>query len=265
MIGPIIPGAATHEWVHALYRIINHGETVSPRGKATLELLHQTFCVDMTLPVVTVPTRKLNYSFLAAEAYWILTGDDTVAGIAPFNSHIAQFSDDGEKFAGAYGPRIKEQLPWVVAKLLDDPDTRQAGIIIWKNMPEPSRDIPCTVAIWFTIRQGRLNVHVFMRSSDAWLGLPYDIFNFCMLGWLVAGMLNETEKYWSQPLLPGTMLLTAASSHLYETDLIKAQAIIAESYEIDESRRVPLELAYQPDTLIELLKDLRVNKERRWW
>jgi len=69
-------------WLLAVESISRFGRRVEPRGKPTNELLHQTVALDMTRPVLTHPGRKLNYQFMAAEAYWILSGDNTVAGIA---------------------------------------------------------------------------------------------------------------------------------------------------------------------------------------
>jgi thymidylate synthase len=276
---PIISQDATMEWLRALANIFYTGARSAPRNLGTKELLHQTFFIDLNKPVVRVPQRKLNYAFMAAEAFWILTGDDTVAGIAPYNSHIAQFSDDGTKFTGAYGPRIKSQLAWVVDKLLIDPSTRQAGLVIWKDMPTPSRDIPCTVAIWFSIREDELNVHVFMRSSDVWLGLPYDVFSFSMLAWLVAGRVNQervSQVIQLPPVKLGHLALTTVSSHLYDTNAEAATAIMSDLKKFNDGyaqqrcphvpqQPVPPELAQDPDALIELLKELRESKEKRWW
>ncbi len=262
------PQSASRSWLQALINLVQGGKKIAPRGQTTFELLHQTFITSLEQPVVRCPARKLNYRFMAAEAYWILTGDDTVAGIVPYNSHIAEFSDDGTKFEGAYGPRIKDQLSWVISKLVADESTRQAGIIIWRDKPAPSKDIPCTVAIWFTVRDHRLNVHVFMRSSDVWLGLPYDTFSFSMLGWLVAGRLNAERARINQlPVLPGSLYLTAASSHLYARDYEKAGEIVHAIDPLLPQSRVPMTLATNPDALISLLKDLRdeANTGRRWW
>ena len=260
---------ASSEWLRGLTNLVDHGEDIAPRGNRTRELLHQTFIVDMNHPVVVCPSRKLNYRFMAAEAYWILTGDDTVSGIVPYNSHIAAFSDDGKKFQGAYGPRIKEQFDWVLQKLVQDHNTRQAGLVIWKDSPAPSKDIPCTVTIWFSIRNGKLNVHVFMRSSDIWLGLPYDIFNFSMLGWLMLGRFNEATggSISGGHLIAGSLYLTAMSSHLYETSFDAADLIVNEDRPIRPQYWVPAHYAVEPDGLIALLKDLREKEYsvRRWW
>lgn len=246
-------------WLDLLSRVIQHGVAVAPRGKLTYELAQSTIAIDMNKPVLTVPLRKLNYQFMAAEAYWILSGDDTVAGIAPWNKHIAAFSDDGERFYGAYGPKIKAQLPYVVAKLTEDQLTRQAGLTIWRENPPATKDYPCTIAIFFNIRSGRLNTHVFMRSSDVWLGVPYDVFNFSMLGHYVCGMLNGGVQ-------PGMLYLTAASSHIYQENIEAAVTCLKSSPLLQHN--TPDLLWRNPTICLEWLKDVRDSKpgdRYRWW
>ena len=254
------------QWLDAAREVIRHGREVEPRGKRTYELPQYTVRVDMRWPVLTIEERLLSYQFMAAEAYWILTGDKHVSTIAPYNRHISQFSDDGETFAGAYGPRIMEQLDYIVNKLIEDPDSRQAGLTIWRPNPEPSKDIPCTVAIWLQVRDKRLHTHVFMRSSDIWLGLPYDLFNFSMLAHLVCCRLRTSLMH--QDLQPGSLYLTAASLHLYEEHRPKLQEIVNCTIGGYDQNPTPEALYQDEYTLINTLKELRnskVGNKLRWW
>lgn len=206
---------ATTAWLTQCIKIMGGGEPVTPRGQPTLELRQSTVYVDMRYPLVTCKPRKLSYSFAAAEALWILDGDNRVKTIAPYNANIAQFSDDGVIFNGAYGPRIQAQLDFVLAKLREDRNTRQAVLTIWESRPAPSKDTPCTVAMSFMIRDDQLHCQVFMRSSDVWLGLPYDIFNFTLVAALVTCMYNVGRM---DSVELGELTITAASSHAYERD-----------------------------------------------
>lgn len=253
-------------WLNALDLITSTGFVVSPRGKLTKELPQRTVEVDMRRPVLRVEARKLSYQFMAAEAYWILSGNDNVASIAPYSKTIADFSDNGINFFGAYGPKITDQLPYVIRKLNEDPMTRQAGLTIWRENPPETRDVPCTIAIFFSIRDGKLNCHVFMRSSDLWLGLPYDVFNFSMLSHLVCCRLNASRLS-SDHISPGTLYLTAASSHLYQTNWEAALECLIGRYPHDQGV-TPQRMWYNETTLMEWLKELRDTKPRnplRWW
>lgn len=252
----------TEAWVDSLMEVMDEGAYVAPRDRLTKEVLHRTIDVNMRRPVLRSAKRKLSYRFMAAEAYWILTGSNLVKDIAPYNQKIAEFSDDGEIFFGAYGPKIVGQLDYVVDKLASDPESRQAGLTIWRENPPRTKDVPCTVAIFFSIRDEMLNAHVFMRSSDLWLGLPYDVFNFSMLGHLVCGKLIERGL----DISPGTLFLTAASSHIYKENWDGAYECIDEKVvpQVD----TPEVLFRSPQKLLDELDNLRGSRpgsDRRWW
>ena len=199
-------------WIGLLDVIMNSGIETSPRGKKTKELMGFKSMIDMNQPVITIKERGLGYKFMAAEAAWIMSGDNRVSTIAPFSKQISNFSDDGILFFGAYGPRIRDQLGHVIQSLLGDPDSRQAVITIWRPNPRASRDIPCTISCQFVIRMGMIHCFMNMRSSDAWLGVPYDWFNFSMLSAGVALMLREK----GMNVKLGALHFYAASQHLYE-------------------------------------------------
>ena len=228
----IQPGAAAsageHAWRRALHRVVDDGQRVSPRGQGTSELLGHLVSVDLARAVVTAPARKLNYKFMCAEALWILAGDDALAPLTRFVKRMADFSDDGLTLRGAYGPRLVPQLNYVVDTLTRDRDTRQAVASIWTPVPAPSKDIPCTLVVTFVIRGDRLHQHVYMRSSDLWLGLPYDMFSFSCWGIKVACLVNSrlaSAKY-AGPVGLGALTVTATSSHLYDRDRAAAEAVL---------------------------------------
>jgi thymidylate synthase len=259
-------------WLNLLNDILEGGDPVSPRGQATLELPQKTIVVNMRSPVLTLPQRLLNYRFMAAEAFWILTGDNRVETIAPYNSHISQFSDDGVTFFGAYGPKIISQLTYVVDKLRDDEVTRQAGLTLWRENPPTTKDVPCTIAIWFQIRDRHLNCHVFMRSSDVWLGIPYDVFNFSMLAHLVCARYrddgNVASRFKRRPISPGNLYLTAASSHLYERNHASAEDCLRHGENVPIPHETPTTL-YDSEafllTVLEKLRDSKPGDPLRWW
>jgi len=252
-------------WFAALTNLILNGHHVSPRGQVTKEIPQRTIVVDMRRPVLTVPARRLSYKFMAAEAWWILTGDDRVETIAPYNKVISQFSDDGETFFGAYGPKIVQQLHYVVDKLEADINSRQAGLTIWRENPPETRDVPCTVAVFFNIRDGKLNCHNFMRSSDIWLGIPYDVFNFSMLSHLICAHLNSRGQL-DLLIRPGNLYLTAASSHLYEWNEEEASQCLQSK--ILGQPETPDKFYHNPASLIRWLRELRDEDPgsfMRWW
>lgn len=225
-------------WRQHLIELLRLGQPVAPRGQATLEVLHERrVSINTRSPVVTSIARKLNYQFMCAEALWILHGDDRVEPLARFIKRMVEFSDDGLHLAGAYGPRIMPQVPFVVEALCHEPCTRQAALTIWTPSPEPSKDIPCTIGLVFTARGDRLHAHVYMRSSDAWLGVPYDLFSFSMLLTHVCCLVNERA---SLGLYPGQLSISMTSAHIYQRDVERAGVVLA-SHEQREAPLLPVE------------------------
>lgn len=202
-------------WYQAVIsRILDDGRDVAPRGKRVKELLAVSVTIDdLRENILHNDARKLNYRYLVAEWLWIATGRAELSALTPYNSQMAKFSDDGVVLAGAYGPRLAPQWSYVIETLKKDPDTRQAVATIWAPNPMPSKDIPCTIALQFLLREGRLHTVATMRSSDAWLGLPYDVFTFSQLANSVAGELGVDT---------GSLTMQLASSHLYEEHWEKA-------------------------------------------
>lgn len=215
--------STTNEWLVTLEKLLLMGSNATPRGMDVKELLAHQTKISMTRPIVNVPQRRLGYRFMAAEAYWILTGDNRVDTIKPYSKDIAKFSDDGHFFHGAYGPMIIDQLHYVVDSLITDGQSRQAVLTIWRPNPRPSKDIPCTVAIQWLIRDGYLHCIDTMRSSDIWLGWPYDVFNFSMLSLYICLLLRERGL----TVGLGSLVLQAGSQHLYETNFEAASNIVA--------------------------------------
>jgi thymidylate synthase len=215
-------------WKRSLQEVFQLGESHSPRGLKTLEMLnHSIGPIDITRSIITSPSRGLNYHFLFGEAWWILSGSNRLEDITPFCKGMGRWSDDGVFMRGAYGPRVVDQLGYVVDTLLRDPYSRQAVMTIWRERPAESKDMPCTISLQFFIRNRGLHCVAYMRSSDLWLGVPYDIFNFSMIT-LAVMLLYYSRKKSNQAAIDAigsTLSVVAGSRHLYEENWEKASAI----------------------------------------
>jgi thymidylate synthase len=185
---------------------------IHPRGEATVEWLFGETTFDMTRPICYHQHRKLNYAFSAAEAYAITHGIPDANFLAKYNKNMAVFSDDGLIFNGAYGPPFHNQIMYAVNSLLNDAASRQSVITIWRQNPVTSADIACTIALQFLIRNSALHVKVTMRSSDVWLGIPYDFFNFTVMALRILTLYNQKT---GANIGLGKMNWSAGSSHLY--------------------------------------------------
>lgn len=201
-------------WVKLLTNIVMNGNPSAPRGLGIRELIGYQTVWNMNQPLITIKDRELGYRFAMAESWWIMSGSNDVESIAPYSKVISRFSDNGTTFFGAYGPKIMGQLPYVFDALTNDKDTRQAVLTIWRESPLPSKDIPCTVSLQFIIRDHSLHCVANMRSSDAWLGVPYDVVNFSHIS---MGIQAELQHIYGGLKL-GNLYLQVGSQHLYDTN-----------------------------------------------
>jgi thymidylate synthase len=169
---------------------------------------------------------------MIAEWLWIAYGLNDVATLKQYNSQMGRFSDDEKTLAGAYGPRLEPQWQYLVDTLVKDYWTRQAVATIWTPNPKGSKDVPCTISLQFIARAGLLNCIVTMRSSDIWLGLPYDCSTFSLLQNCLAGVVGLNVGY---------LQFNLGSSHLYASDFEKAKAVLDDvsHYESIRSPRLP--------------------------
>lgn len=221
MRGEIVASSIEILYRDLLWAILKNGDEVAPRGIKTREI--RGMKLVLTNPndnVLLNVYRKPNYSFMVAEWLWIMTGCALSDVIRPFNKGLTMAVDrygderDQPTFAGAYGPKWIEQLPYVLQNLTADPDSRQAVVNIWRDRPRASADTPCTLSWQFFIRNDKVEMHTTMRSNDAWLGVPYDIFNFTQIQRWVAWMLGKDV---------GAYVHHVGSLHLYERDFEKAE------------------------------------------
>lgn len=197
-------------WQVKLAELLEHGDEVAPRGKETREQIAGQYRVPMPA-FLTLSARKINVPFLLAEPAWILSGSNRLADLTPYMQAYSNFSDDGVFLRGAYGPKIVDQIHYVVDSLAEDQSSRQAFLNIWRERPGKAKDIACTTSMQFVIRGGRLHCITTMRSQDIVQGFTFDVFTFSCVAEGVRLLLGERGIH----VELGTLIVTAGSLHLY--------------------------------------------------
>lgn len=211
---------------HALFAVANavlrHGEEVAPRGQRTKELRH--FSLEVADPYDVLCTgigANQSSEVAASEALQLIGGFSDPEFSVLHAPNLAAFRNGTGGFDGAYGPRLEPLLYDLCQRLVDDRNTRQAILPIWRAddvLRWGSKDYPCTLTLGFFIRADKLELDVTMRSNDVNWGLKNDMFQFTQLQLSVAHLLN---------LEAGPYRHTALSMHVYERDWGWAEALDA--------------------------------------
>ena len=130
---------------------------------------------------------------------------------------------------GGYGPRLFDwngisQIGNIVSLLKKRPNSRKAVIQLFEasDIAAPHKDTPCTCTLQFLQRGAKLNLIIYMRSNDAYWGLPHDVFCFTMLQEIVARDLNIDL---------GSYKHMVGSLHLYDEKKDDAQRFLDEGFQ----------------------------------
>lgn len=170
------------------------------------------------------------------ELFWYLAASNELSFIANYIKEYTKDSADGKTLPGAYGPRLfgtgrYAQIENVITLLKARPTSRRAVAQIYDSSDlelsvkttteSKSIEVPCTCTLQFFVRSDRLEMIVHMRSNDAYLGLPHDIFCFTMIQEIVARAVGVEL---------GSYRHYAGSLHIYEDYLAPTEQYLAEGW-----------------------------------
>lgn len=200
--------------------LVRSGHNLAPRGEMTCEIEDMTIVIhDPTKAWCNPPGRNGKFAIAAAEALQLIGGFSDPQRMTEIAPNFHNFLNGGI-LLGAYGVRLQPIIPQVVAKLTDDPLSRQGVAIIWEPMRDlmtrGNKDTPCTIGATFRLRRGRLNMTTHMRSNDLFWGWTYDVFQFTQLQCSIANVLGAEV---------GTYTHHADSFHFYTRDHLKLDRV----------------------------------------
>lgn len=216
----------------AYTNLLNHGERIEPSKGKAIEISGITFELTNPRARLSLSASRGRVFSALGEMCWYLSGS---ANGRVMDYYIPEYSkhnaDDPESqeciVNGAYGPRIfcqeSPQFENIYEILSRKPFSRQAVIRLFdsKDIAEPHRDVPCTCTLQFLLRDGRLNLITYMRSNDAYKGLPHDVFCFTMFQEIMAARLNCELGYYKH---------IVGSLHLYSGDEDKVKPFLDEGW-----------------------------------
>lgn len=216
----VIEGRCLDEILRKLYGELSKSTDTfeASKGKGQDLLGQKVILRDPRARISATATRGRLISALA-EFCWYMSGSADLDFIRFYLKDYPPKDAIGSLLE-AYGPRLKgtgefgyniNQINRVIEKLSNKPDSRRAVITLLESSDlEPSqKEAPCTIALQFIQRREHLHLIAVMRSNDAYLGFPHDVFCFTMIQELVARSLGISVGYYHH---------FATSLHLYEND-----------------------------------------------
>lgn len=193
------------DYASLLTDVMRYGEECAPRGKPIKEV--RPLVLTLTNPYSSIVKRPgFNPALMWLEVCQLLAGRfdmSLVELLAPKAAPLMSAQ-------GAYGPRVRDQLRYVVEELTRDPDSRRAVVYIGRDTDlrySEHYEQPCTMTWQFFIRNGELEMLTNMRSWDLVWGLSYDLPSFAAVQLTLANVLD---------IPPGRYTHVAGSGHIYK-------------------------------------------------
>ncbi len=171
--------------------------------------------------------RKMHLTTMAAEVAWMLSGSTSIQWLKKYTKIWNAFADDKDEIPTAYGHRWRhsfgvDQIQNIIDKLTEDPSSRQQVLMSWDARCDnvvPAANIPCPFTAVIAIINGKLNIHLTLRSNDVFYGLPYDVGMYTFLGQAFASELGVEV---------GELFYSIAHAHIYENQMDAVEEMLTD-------------------------------------
>ena len=252
-----------NQYLNLLFDIMKNGHRRQTRNSITRSLFAGSMTYDLADGFPLLTTKKLPARWIWEELMFFLSGQTDTnilskKGITIWESNTTrEFLDNkglshyevgdmgpiygfplrhaGCKYEGMnsdYNGKGFDQLMYVINTIISDPYSRRIVMTTFEPSQAPLGVLyPCHgLIINFQIDgDNRLNCIMHQRSVDSAVGLPFNIASYAMLIYIIIELVNNSDKFKGEKIIPGKLTLNMGDMHIYEQDdhiaLVKEQLI----------------------------------------
>ncbi len=207
------------QYLELMRYVRKNGKKKNDRTKTgTLSIFGYQMRFDLQAGFPLVTTKKCHIKSIIHELLWFLKGSTNIQYL---NNNNVNIWNEWADITGELGPIYgKQWCSWSnshedsinqIQKVIDEirinPNSRRLIVSAWnvadlKKMALP----PCHMIFQFYVLNGKLSCHLYQRSADIFLGLPFNIASYSLL----TMMLAQVTK-----LEIGEFIHTLGDAHIY--------------------------------------------------
>ena len=268
-------------YLDALKNILENGDSRPDRtGVGTKSIFGLQMRFDLTEGFPALTTKKLAWKAVVSELLWFIEGsgderrlaeilhgtrdpsnrtiwtDNATADYWVSRRHQRTVADLGRVYGVQWRrwrrPLIRinkvilqnhDQLIDLINGIKDDPYSRRHIITAWNPGELDLMALPpCHMMSQFYVNNGKLSCHMYQRSADMFLGMPFNIASYALFTHMIAQVCN---------LEVGDLIISVGDAHIYENHIEQVK---------EQLKRKPLPLATLKLTSeIEVITDFDMN------
>ena len=215
------------QYLSLVKTILDHGNAKSDRtGTGTLSIFGHQLRFDLQAGFPLVTTKKVHLRSIIIELLWFLRGETNVRFLRENNVTIwDEWADANGELGPVYGYQWRnwpapdgrhiDQISRVLADIKSNPDSRRHVVSAWNVADLDKMALqPCHALFQFYVANGKLSCHMYQRSADVFLGVPFNIASYALLTMMVAQVCD---------LEPGDFVHSFGDVHLYANHLEQAK------------------------------------------
>jgi thymidylate synthase len=214
------------QYLELMRHIREHGAPKEDRtGTGTLSVFGHQMRFDLAAGFPLITTKKVHLRSVIYELLWFLRGDSNVAWLHEHGVSIwDEWADPDGELGPVYGRQWRawpapdgrsiDQISNLMQQLRRSPDSRRMLVSAWNvGELEHMKLQPCHALFQFYVAKGRLSCHLYQRSADFFLGVPFNIASYALLTHMIAQQ-SDLEV--------GEFVWTGGDCHLYLNHLAQA-------------------------------------------
>ena len=230
-------------------------------GTGTRSVFGRQLRFDLAEGFPILTTKKVHFKSVVNELIWFLNGDTNTQwlrenGVSIWDEWATEAGELGPLYGAQWvnwptrdGGSIN-QIDYVIDCLRHRPESRRILFHAWnvEYLPDetmsPQENVeagrmalpPCHLLYQFYVANGKLSAMLYIRSSDAFLGLP---FNIASVSLLVHMLCQQVE------LEPGEVVVTMGDCHLYSNHAVQVETQLSRQ----PKSRPTLEIMRKPNSI----------------
>jgi thymidylate synthase len=197
-----------------LYRMIysSQHETQDRTGIGTRVIMDQSIKLNIEENFPLLYGKKIHVKSVLHELLWFLRGETNVKSLNQEGVTIwDEWADPDGELGKIYGYQWKfwggDQIQKMIDTLRNNPQSRRNLVSAWNVEDIEGMGLPpCHYAFQANVIDDRLFLTVNMRSTDIFLGLPFNIASYSFLAYMLGHVTN---------LKPTQLTINMANCHLY--------------------------------------------------